>query len=161
MALRVRKLSYRPWPVTVLFQECDEATGQVTEIPQTFIGHFKPFTESELLAHRLEIFGDETKQEVKDKMANTTLDQSAKQEAEFFARLMCGWSKVSAEDDADLAFSPARLRDLCTGDDGAAFRRGINSAIGEIRFGIGPLKNSVTSPAPGPTPAADEAAPTS
>lgn len=156
--MKYRKLTHRPWPVTVTFHECDETTGEVREVEQSFIGHFTPFTEADLLEHRSAVFGDEADKAVKARLDDMPVADYAALEAGFFTRLMCGWSAVTDEQDAPLAYTAEQLRALCCGPDGAAFRRGINRAVSEIRFGVAPAKNSSTSPVPGPTPASGEVA---
>lgn len=160
MAFRTRRLSYRPWPVTVTLQECGE-DGAMVEVAEAFIGHFRPFTEQEMLDARRELFGDESSEEGKKRIAEMTVAEHGRLEALFFSRLMCGWGQVFDEQGSALAYSEAALAALVTGPDGPAVRRAINTALMEIRFGMAPAKNVATSPAPGPKPAADEAAPTS
>ena len=157
MALKYRRLSYRPWPVTVAFLDCDEATGQVAETEQSFIGHFNACTEADLLAARRTIFGNETDKKVKARLDDMSVADYAALEAGFFARLMCGWSALTDEAGVVILYTEAGLAEICTGPDGAAFRRGINRAIAEIRFGMAPAKNSSTSPAPGLASASGEA----
>lgn len=157
MTYTVRKLDYRPWPVSVGILVCDD-NGETTEVRQTFIAHFKPFTEEQVKAIREEIFGVGTDEELAARAeARCVADQGAL-EAQFLTRLVCGWSKLIDENDTPLTFSEAALIALATGMDGVPFRRGFNDAIVQIRFGIAPAKNVVTSPAPGPAPAADEVA---
>ena len=48
MAITIRKINHRPWPVTVTLQTCNEADGSVTALEHTFIAHWKAFTEAEL-----------------------------------------------------------------------------------------------------------------
>lgn len=159
MAFKIRKLDYRPWPVSVKFRECSESTGEVSDTPQVFIGHFRPFSEADIKRERLEIFGDEFADGYKASLASMPSSEYAEREAKFFAALMCGWAEVRDETGADIPFSAAALRDLATGPDGAVFRRGLNDAVVEIRFGLAPAKNSSASPAPGRSPAVGEAAP--
>ena len=159
--LKYRKIAHRPWPVSVTLAECDEASGDVAESEHVFIGHFKPFTEADLLAARLDVFGDESDPAVKQAQDAMPVAEYAVQEARFFGGLMCGWSQVADEAGHPVPYSAAALQGLCTGPDGAAFRRGFNRAVSQIRFGVAPAKNAVTSPSPGPTPAPGEAAPAS
>lgn len=159
--LTYRKLDYRPWPITVAFQVCDEATGQVAEVDHRFIGHFIPFAEADLLALRLSVFGDEAEAGNKQRLADMPVADYERLEARFFAGLLCGWSQVADEHGTAMPYSAEALKGLCCGPDGAAFRRGINRAVSEIRFGVAPAKNAETSPSPGPVPAAVEAASTS
>lgn len=150
--LKIRKLNYRPWPVTVTLVECDETTGEVTEVKHTFVGHFRPFDEAELLAHRRECFGDEDGDENKKRLGGLSVVEYNALEAQFFARLMCGWGGVADEDEASLPYSEQALAALVCGRDGAAVRRALNVAVNELRFGLAPRKNAVPSPAPGPQP---------
>lgn len=159
--LTYRKLDYRPWPITVGFLVCDETTGAVTEVEQSFIAHFKPFTEADLLEARRKLFGDEVEAEDRQRIADMAVAAYAVLEAGFFAALMCGWAQMTNEAGTPLPYSAEALTGLCCGPDGAAFRRGINRAVSEIRFGVAPAKNAETSPSPGPVPAAVEAASTS
>jgi hypothetical protein len=156
--LKYRKLTHRPWPVAVAFLDCDEATGAVTETEQTFIAHFKPFSEADLLAARRQIFGDEADPTNKARLEEMPVAVYAMLEAAFFAALVTGWTQVSDESGGGVPYSDAALTALCTGEDGPAFRRGFNRAISQIRFGVAPAKNAETSPSPGPTPASVEAA---
>lgn len=153
--LKYIKLDYRPWPVTITSQVCDETTGDVTEKEDRFIGKFTRFDESDLLALRLEVFGDETDAKNKQRLADMPIADYAQLEARFFAGLLSGWSQV-ADDDGDITYSANLLQALCTGPDGAAFRRGFSRAISEIRFGVAPAKNAETSPSAGLAPAAGE-----
>lgn len=154
--LKFRKLDYRPWPVGVTFQVCDEATGVVTEVEQTFIAHFKPFSEADLLRARREVFGDETDVANNARINALPVAEYAVMESCFFAALVCGWSSIADEDGSPVSYSATALQGLCAGPDGAAFRRGINRAITQIRFGVAPAKNAETSPSPGPVPASGE-----
>ena len=54
----VRKINYRPWPVKVVFQEAD-AAGVIQSLEQTFIGHFRPFSEAEFEAVSAQVRGDD------------------------------------------------------------------------------------------------------
>lgn len=151
MSFKVRiKPPYRAWPVTVTLNVCDEETGSVAEMDQGFVGHFLPLSAAEIKAIRVEVFGDEATDEVKQRVAEMLIDDYAKLEAAFFARVLCGWGKVVGEDgDTPVPYSADALRALATGEDGAAVRRGLNRAINEITWGVAPLKNAKTSPAPG------------
>lgn len=154
--LTFRKLDYRPWPVTVAVHVCDEATGQVAEVEHRFIGHFIPFAEADLLALRLSIFGDEAEAGNKQRLADMPVADYERLEARFLGGLLRGWSQVADEHGAAVPYSAETLRELCTGHDGATFRRGFNRAVSEIRFGVAPAKNVETSPSPGPVPASGE-----
>lgn len=156
--LKFRKLDYRPWPVTVAFVTCDEDTGAVAELEQTFVAHFMCFAEADLLRIRREIFGDEANEVNQKRLADMPVAEYEQLEATFISNLVIGWSKVADEGGASVPYGAATLRAMCTGADGAAFRRGFNRAISQIRFGVAPAKNVETSPSPGPTPASVEAA---
>lgn len=154
--LKFRKLDYRPWPVFVTFLVCDEATGAVAEAEQSFVAHFKPFTEDDLRTLRSSFFGDEAEAENKRRLADMPIADYAVLESGFFAALVCDWAQVTNEAGTPLPYSAETLRELCTGHDGATFRRGFNRAVSEIRFGVAPAKNVETSPSPGPVPASGE-----
>ncbi len=155
MSFKVRKTQHRPWPITLVGQEC-QADGSVLEVTSRFIAWFKPFTEAEILDIRNEIFGAGSDEELKAARENRTLAKQAELDGEFFSRLLCGWEHVTDEDDQPLEFSPARAWALCAGPDGAIVRAALSDAVLQIRFGIAPAKNVATSPAPGPTPGAVE-----
>lgn len=168
--LTVRKSRLRPWPVTVRLQECDEATGAVTEIQSTFVLLFTPFTEEEYHAVVSE-GGDEIPPEEQARIAALPPAEAAAallgrlpppheilaRNARRYPRLIGGWSGVTDENGQPIAYSAAALAELVTGPDGMAVSRAINLAIDQIRRGEAPRKNSSTSPEAGPVPAADEA----
>jgi hypothetical protein len=156
MTLRARKLAYRPWPVELKICEC-QADGSVTEVDHRFIGHFNPFTEAEFMGIRADVFGEKTDEEMAKDTADRTMAEQAALDAEFLSRLMCGWELVNDEADQPIVYSAAELKALVTGPDGPVIRRALSRAVTDIRFGIGALKNALTSLAPGPTPAAGEA----
>jgi hypothetical protein len=157
MAFKVRKLKFRRWPVSLAQRECQD-DGSVADVDARFIGQFKPFSEAEVMAIRTEVFGAGTDEEMaKDAEARTVAEQGGL-EGDFYSRLMSGWEGVTDEADQPIVFSTKTLKDLCTGPDGTMVRRGLATAILEIRFGIAPAKNVATSPAAGPAPAAVEVA---
>jgi len=160
MAFRPVKTDVRRWPVVLTFHVCDDA-GSVAEIEQSFIGHFAPFTEDQYLALRREIFGDETDESVRRRIADTPVAEFAHLEARFFARLLRGWSHVENDDGTPRPYSAAALDALVTGEDGAVVRAGLNRSLVELRFGMAPRKNAATSPSPGQTPAQAAAGSTS
>jgi hypothetical protein len=154
MPITIRKLKHRPWPVTVRTQECVES-GQVTEVAQTFIAHWAPFTEDLLQALFAE--ADETYPPPADG-AMPELHVVLAKNALVFGRLICGWEEVAEETGAPLEYAPALLEGWVRGPDGLAVSAGLNTALSEIRFGVATAKNSPTSLAPGPLPAAGEVA---
>lgn len=160
MAFKVRKIAFRRWPVAVTTHELDE-NDQPVEIVQHFIGHFLPFNEDDFLAARREVWGDVDDKALQEKINGSRLVDVARADAARFARLMCGWDKVSDVDGNPIPYSEQVLIEMCTGPEGPAFRAGINLAILELRMGMGPAKNVETSPVPGPRTSAGEAAPTS
>lgn len=157
MALKIRKINYRRWPVTIDTRDCQD-DGTIVEGKARFVVHFKPFTEAEVLALRNEIFGEGTDEALKARRDERPLAEQADLEARFLAGLVCGWEGVTDESGAPIPFSVAALTDAVTGADGFALRAALNAAVVEVRFGIAPAKNVETSPAPGPTPAAVEVA---
>lgn len=157
MSIQINKTQHRRWPVSVKSLVCQD-DGSVVEVENRFIGHFRPFNEEEVVAIRNQIFGEGTDEELeKLKEARTTAEQAAL-EAEFYARLMCGWEAVLDEDGEPVPYSDAACRGLAAGPDGARVRRGLSAAVLELRFGIAPAKNVETSPAPGPAASAGEVA---
>lgn len=156
MAFKVRKLDYRPWPVTVTQRDC-QSDGSVAESQVVFIGHFKYFTEDDVMAARAEVFGTGTEEELAAAAASRLLADEARLQAKFHASLMCGWAEITDEAGQPLPWSEDKLIELATGPDGMAIRAGLSQALLEIRFGIAPQKNGSTSPAPGPLPGASEA----
>lgn len=163
MTFIVRKLKFRPWPVTVAQQDC-AADGTVTQTESTFVGHFAPFTEEQFQA--LADAGDAAypvppKVDGEPKKSRDMKDMLARN-ALIYAGLLVGWgAEVRDEGDQPLPFSAEALTALIVGPDGLAISTGLNKALDEIRFGMAPAKNLPTSPAPGPAPAAVEAAPAS
>lgn len=165
MSFTLRQLKYRPWPVTVKLLEAD-AAGEVSAHEFTFVLHFKPFTEAEFKA-ALEAAGDEKPLASdaepvpvadSEKPAERPISLLLEKNSQLFARLVDGWGKVLGEDGQPAPYSPEALHALVTGPDGLAVSAGIHRALNELRFGIAPAKNSPTSAAPGPNPAAVEVA---
>lgn len=158
--LKVRKLDYRPWPVTVTLQECIEATGEVKEVSNTFIAHFKPFTEQDLKAAREEaVAAHPAPAGVEEDQLPLAL--MLQRNATFFALLVRGWGKeVVDEAGQPIPYSAEMLASLVTGPDGIPISAGLNAAIFQIQYGLAPQKNSGTSPSPGPS-AGEGEAPTS
>ena len=166
MAFTVRKTAHRPWPVSITLLDSDDA-GNVKEVVNTFVGHFRPFTEDEfdaaykaaIAAYPVPERADVTDTEKTDEQ--TPIKIVLLRNAAIFSELMVGWgAEVRDEQGQSIPFSAAALTALVTGPDGLAVSRGINAAISQFRFGYAPAKNDLTSPAHGPTPGADEAAPT-
>lgn len=154
MTFRVRKIDYRRWPVTVALQECQD-DGTVVETEHKFIGHFKRFDEDRLLAWRATIFGEGTDADLAERARHRTIAEDGRLQARFYAGLMQGWEEVLDADGQPKPWSVAALVELATGEDGPAVRLGLSHAILEIRFGLAAQKNVSTSPAPGPSPAAE------
>lgn len=151
MSYVVRKLNYRPWPVALVFQDCDPATGDIVEVEQKFIGHFSPFSEEDF-----DRIVAENKGESGEANAPTSAVLAAN--AKIFGQLLVGWSGVEDEKRKPLPFSAKRLSELVTGPDGLVVSAGINRALLEIRYGAAKVKNSNTSDASGQTPASASAA---
>lgn len=141
----VRKINYRPWPVKVVFQEAD-AAGVIQSLEQTFIGHFRPFSEAEFEAVSAQVRGD-------DKPGDLPLAELLRRNASLFGSLMSGWSGVADASGVPLPYSTEALCELVTGPDGLAISAGINTALSEIRFGAAAAKNLPTSGGDGPAPA--------
>lgn len=162
----VRKLKYRPWPITVALQMLGE-DDEVVEHKHTFIGHFAPFSEEKFKA-----VWDEVSAAKKDAVANETgdvehveepkgapaLHEVLQRNAVVFSRILVGWEKVRDEEGADIPFSHEALTAMVTGPDGLAISAGISNALHEIRFGKVGVKNSNTSAKPGPNAGAAEVA---
>lgn len=149
---RYRKIEYRPWPVTVALLLCAETTGAVEEISKTFVAHFRPFTEA---AYQSDLVAAREAVPIPAGMLEEDLPLALglQRNADLFARLICGWGEeVRDEAGEPVAFTPAALAELITGPDGMAVSAGINRAITELRLGIAPQKNSLTSPSPGLAP---------
>ena len=156
MSITIRKLKHRPWPVTIKRQICDE-DGTVSEVENTFVAHWKPFTEDDLQG----IF-DAAEQAVpapkspgsdQADVANLKLREVLARNALIFPQLIVGWGpEVLDEDGQPLTYSTEELAALITGPDGMAISAGLNTAMSEIRWGVAPAKNSSTSPTAGPAP---------
>lgn len=150
----VKKIDYRPWPVTVVQRVCD-TVGNVVESENTFVAHFKPFSEAEFVA-----IVDQVDADLNIELADRTLSDNLERNARLFPELIVGWGdEVRGEFGNPLPFTRDLLAEMVTGSDGLSISIAINKAIEEIRFGIGPRKNLTTSPQPGQTPALGEAAP--
>ena len=167
MAFTVRKITHRPWPVTVTLMEAD-AAGVVHEVENTFVGHFRAFTEEDFEAVMKEsavavpallATGAETSSSQEERLPLPVVLQ---RNAFIFSRLMVGWgTEVRDEHGASIPYSAEALSALVTGPDGRAVSIALNTALSQIRFGVAPEKNVETSPAPGPEICADETAQTS
>lgn len=150
MAFKVRKTPYRAWPVTVRLLEGD-AAGNVATLEQTFVAHFKPFSEAEYaeIVAAVEQLHPAAAREEKDGKAPNHAAALARN-ANFFGRVLVGWgSEVQDADGNPLPFSQGALADLVTGPDGLAISGALVQAIGELRYGVAPEKNLKPSPAPG------------
>lgn len=177
MSFTLRKLKYRPWPVTVKLLEGNEA-GEVSESEFTFVLHFKPFSEAEFKDALEATEASEASEAEKalptnddkttvadaepvaatdsEKPVERPIAQLLEKNSKLFVRLTEGWGKVLTEDGSPAPYSPEALRALVRGPDGLAVSAGIHRALNELRFGIAPAKNLPTSAAPGPVPAAGE-----
>lgn len=154
MTFTIRKTRNRPWPVTVKTKVCDEA-GQVDEVAQTFIVHWKPFTEVEF---KSVIDAAEAAHPAVDG-EDTPLSKILAKNAIIFTALIEGWGdEVKDEAGKPVTYSAKALSGLIQGPDGLAVSGGLNAALTELRFGIAPAKNSNASPAPGPVTEPVEAA---
>ena len=156
MGLTVRKVSVRRWPVTVKQFEVNDQ-GEVTEAANTFVAHFRPFSEEEFEALI-----------ARAKAAHPAPDENLptpillRRNVLVFTGLMVGWGpEVRDENRQSVPFTPETLSALVTGPDGLAVSSGINKALFEIRYGVAPEKNVLTSPAPGHETAPGEAVATS
>ena len=165
MSFTIRKTKHRAWPVSIALLEAD-AAGNVQEHISTFVAHFRPFTEDEFETIRKGVVAahpvlDEQEKPVVETDERVPLPVTLRRNADLFAALMVGWgSEVTDEMRQPIPFSAAALAALVTGPDGLAVSVGINTALGQLRFGIAPAKNEPTSPAPGLTTGAVEVAPT-
>lgn len=146
MAFKVRKLTYRPWPVTVKLLESD-AMGVVTETEQTFVGHFKALSEAK---HQSIIEALDAEYPLPAGQERPDMPTVLRRNADYFSRLLAGWGpEVADEDGTPLLFSVEALSAMITGPDGLAISAALTRAANELRFGVAPAKNSLTSPAPG------------
>ncbi len=161
MAFTVRRIAHRPWPVTVVLQEADAGTGEVREVKSTFIGHFRPFTEDEFeqIVKAAEAavpapVGDDTPERL-------PLPLVLRRNAAIFSGVLTGWGpEVRDETGASIPYSAEALTAMVTGPDGRAVSVGFNEALAQIRYGVAPKNNDVTSPAPGHAPGEVAPAPT-
>lgn len=151
MTFKVRKTAYRAWPVTVLLQEGD-AAGNVIEVAQRFVVHFRPFTEAE---HQDIVDALEKAFPLPEGKERHGIDIALQRNAEYFFRLLAGWgAEVTDESGQPIPYSAEALADLVTGPDGLAVSAGLVRAVNELRFGVAPEKNSSPSVAPGDSSAA-------
>jgi hypothetical protein len=155
MALKIKRLNHRAWPVTVTLQESDD-NGVVTATEQTFVAHFKPVTEEEREAITAKV--NEKYPLPKDGERDDMRVVLARN-AEYFSHLVVGWGDdVQNEDGTPTPFTQAALTALVTGPDGLAISQAMVRADNEIRFGVAPAKNFKTSPAHGEISGAVEVA---
>lgn len=148
---KVRRLAYRPWPVTISLLQCNEANGTVSAVENTAVFHFSPFTEEEFQANRKEVLEKFELSDNDGSTDNLPMEEVLRFNAELFGRIIVGWGQeVQDENGAPVPFSKEILAGMITGLDGSPISAGINKAITEIRFGVAPVKNSKTSPEPGP-----------
>lgn len=161
MSFTVRRSAFRRWPISVALLEAD-AAGAVQESVSTFVGHFRPFSEADFdAAYKAAITQYPDPEGPAGSDESTPIKIVLQRNAAIFAALMVGWGdEVRDEQGQSIAYSAEALTALVTGPDGLAVSKGINAALGQFRFGVAPAKNALTSPEPGPTPGADEAAPT-
>lgn len=155
MSFTLRKLQYRPWPVTVKLVESDES-GVVSASDLMFVAHFKPLSEAEIKAVFEEEIGDQLGEQNAppvDKSIVNVLEANSR----IFARLLCGWSKVLDEAGSPVSFTLDALRALIVGTDGLAVSAGLQVALSEMRFGTVAAKNLLPSVAPGQSPEPVEA----
>lgn len=157
MSMIVRKTTSRAWPATVAMLVCDEATGEVTETKQTFIAHWKAFTEDDIAAARALARTQHPAPaafaavEEADDWAKLPVALLLKRNAAVFRQLLCGWgSELRDESNTPIPFGAEALTALVTGPDGLAVSRGLSDALGQLRFGTAPEKNSAPSPSLGP-----------
>jgi hypothetical protein len=154
MGFKVRKTDYRAWPVTVRLQECD-AAGNVAEIEQTFVAHFKPFSEAENAQIVAEI---EQRYPPRAEGEPVNLSETLKRNAMYFGRVIVGWGpEVTDDSGVPLKFSQEALAQLITGPDGLAISAALSHAVGQLRYGIAPAKNLNASPSPGEASGVSEA----
>lgn len=139
---KIRKVAYRAWPVGVILLESD-AAGNVTELTQRFVAHFKPMSEADYDALAAEL--DKTfppEADVTDRPMSCTL----KRNAWYFSRLLVGWGdEVRDENGSPVPFSESTLKALLASPDGLAFSNALVQANNQIRCGVAPEKNSPTS----------------
>lgn len=155
MAFTIRRLPYRPWPVTVAQLVSDEA-GEVQEVKQTFVAHFRPFTESEY--EQLEKDG-EAKFPAPADAAGAPLPLILQRNAKLFTALIVGWGKeVQDESGKPIPFSAKTLDAMVTGEDGLPISAALHLALQQLRYGVAPEKNLPISAAPGPSAEPAEAA---
>ena len=155
----IRKAKSRPWPITFTLQEMD-VDGNIVNIDQKFIGHFKPMSEGDWEKLHTEFYpplqpaadGETQFVTAPARTLSEQLDIAASQ----FVRVFENWDKVADEDKNPIPYSPETLRALVTGRDGFAISAGIRKAISDIRYGAPTEKNSPTSPPSGQATASGE-----
>lgn len=168
MAFVARKTAHRSWPVTFILKEYDAESKEVRDQSVTVIFLWKLFNErmfDQLMGDVNKRFplpvqqpeGEAQKAQPKEPTIAEALDRNAA----LFEQLIGGWLDVIDDDGNALPFSAEELKALITGPDGLAITAGLSEALGQIRFGNAPRKNSEPSPAPGQEQGAREAAPTS
>lgn len=159
MGFIVRKTAHRAWPVTVK-QAVGLADGSVVESTSSFVAHFSAFSEAELEAAKAAAEAAFPLPEGSAADAIPPLPLTLQRAATLYAGLLVGWGpEVTDEAGTPLAFSVDALRALVTGPDGYAVMQGIGQALGELRFGVAPAKNSPTSPVPGANSGPENQAP--
>lgn len=166
MSFILRKVKYRPWPVTVKLVTADEA-GVVTESEFVFVLHFGAFSEAVFKAILDELEAADKAPAVAEPVEGgavlttpsegRSLAYLLEKNAMLFGRVIEGWGKVVDEAGGAVPFSLGALHALVTGPDGLAVSAGIHQALSELRYGVAPAKNSPTSVAPGLNPDAVEA----
>lgn len=156
MSFTLRKLKYRPWPVTVKLLSSDD-DGNVTETEFGFVAHFKPFSEAEIKALADRTIDSKEGLKEGEKKEERLIAEMLEKNYEFFSPLLEGWSKVANEAGEALAYHDETLRQMIIGPDGMAISVGFHNAIREVRFGVAPAKNLETSAAHGQATGAVEA----
>lgn len=151
MSFKIRKTAYRAWPVSVTLQEGD-AAGNVTNVTQTFVAHFKPFSERDFAEALTDVETFHPAPAVVPPASEPVLsfELILVRNADLFGRFVTGWgSEVTDESGNPIPYSTEALSDLVTGPDGLAVSAGFAAAFNELRFGRAAEKNSLTLAAPG------------
>ncbi|WP_153117368.1 hypothetical protein [Rhodocyclus tenuis] len=159
MAFKIRQSTTRRWPVNVILRDCN-AEGVVVEETHTFIGLWRSFGESDVVAARKAVFGEGTDEVLSESAKRRTVSEQAQLDADFISALLVGWEGVSDEDGNPVPYTPGALAELVVGPNGPELRRALNVAVLEIRFGMASAKNVSTSPIPGQETGMGEAAQT-